>query len=476
MIDRTNSQKTHRTRRCNVLELSISFTGDTPKYVQIYEDLKQAILSKKLLAHEQLPSKRTLAKTLDVSVHTVKEAYEQLLAEGYIYSKERSGYFIATFELEWGQQRKQHLSTALPSTTYTTTFDFNNGHVDKEAFPLSIWYKLLKKHFNVDNLTTSPWQGEAILRTEIARYVERSRGVTCEASQVFVYSGTQNQLQALCHFFGQKAHVGLEEPGFKRVRATSQHCGLTTHAIPVDNLGVTIPKESIHMLYTTPAHQFPLGMVMPVERRAELLQWANSAKAYIIEDDYDSEFRYKGLPIPSLAKMDQLQRVIYFGTFSKTLIPALRISYMILPKSLVEEFMLFNQEQKSVVSKIDQLVLADFIAQGLFDKHLAKMRTIYRKKQQALLAAIEANFSKEFEVIGEKSGLHIVMKLPKRLSEQDAIRLAQEVGIKVYPCSTSYQQASKHAMVIIGYGGLTIEQINEGVALLAIVWQSSTPK
>ncbi|MFJ8088268.1 PLP-dependent aminotransferase family protein [Lysinibacillus sp. NPDC095746] len=452
------------------MELSISFTGDASKYVQIYEELKQTILKKKLLAHEQLPSKRTLAKTLDVSVHTIKEAYEQLLAEGYIYSKERSGYFIAPFEFEWEQQQNQHISPAITPTTYTIKFDFNNGHVDKDAFPFSIWHKLLKKHFNVDNLTTSPWPGEAILRTEIARYVERSRGVTCEASQVFVYSGTQNQLQALCHFFGQKAHVGLEEPGFRRVRATLQQCGLITHAIPVDNLGISIPKEFIHMLYTTPAHQFPLGMVMPVERRAELLQWANSAKAFIIEDDYDSEFRYKGLPIPSLAKMDQLQRVIYFGTFSKTLIPSLRISYMILPKSLVEKFMLFNQEQKSVVSKIDQLVLADFIAQGLFDKHLAKMRTIYRKKQQTLLAAINTHFSEEFEVIGEKSGLHIVMKLPKRLSEHNAIRLAQEVGIKVYPCSTSYQQGSKHAMVIMGYGGLTVEQINDSIALLATVW------
>ncbi|MGE7696263.1 PLP-dependent aminotransferase family protein [Lysinibacillus sp. NPDC094177] len=458
------------------MELSISFTGNASKYVQIYEELKQAILRKQLLAHEQLPSKRALAKTLDVSVHTIKEAYEQLLAEGYIYSKERSGYFIAPFEFEWEQQQKQHLSTAIISTTYTIKFDFNNGHVDKEAFPFSIWHKLLKKHFYVDNLTTSPWQGEAILRTEIARYVERSRGVACEASQVFVYSGTQIQLQALCHFFGSKAHVGLEDPGFKRVRATLQQCGLTTHAIPVDNSGVAIPKKSIHMLYTTPAHQFPLGMVMPVERRAALLQWATSERAYIIEDDYDSEFRYKGLPIPSLAKMDQLQRVIYFGTFSKTLIPSLRISYMILPKSLVEEFILFNQEQKSVVSKIDQLVIADFIAQGYFDKHLAKMRTIYRKKQQALLAAINTHFSEEFEVIGEKSGLHIVMKLPKRLSEQDAIRLAQEVGIKVYPCSTSYQGGSKHAMVIMGYGGLTLEQINEGVALLAIVWQASIPE
>lgn len=455
-----------------MMELSISFTKDIAKYVQIYEEIKVAIINKKLCAQDKLPSKRALAKTLNVSIHTVQEAYEQLLAEGYIYSKERLGYFIAPFEFEWDQHLQKHTSPASSAISHMIKYDFHNGHVDKTAFPFTSWHKLLKKHLNMGNLTTSPWQGEWTLREEIARYVARSRGVQCEASQVFVYSGTQNQLQALCHFFGSKTHVGIEDPGFKRVCSTVQQCGLFAHAIPVDKSGVTIPTESLHLLYTTPAHQFPLGMVMPIERRAAILQWATSKGAFIIEDDYDSEFRFKGLPIPSLAKMDQLQRVIYFGTFSKTLIPSLRISYIILPLSLVDDYMLFHQDQKSVVSKIDQLVLAEFIAQGLFDKHLAKMRTIYRKKQQTLLAAIHAHFSEEFKIIGEKSGLHIVIKLPSWLSEQRAIQLALQVGIAVYPCSASYQQVSQDAMVIIGYGGLTLEQITEGITLLAATWKA----
>ncbi|WDU79856.1 MULTISPECIES: PLP-dependent aminotransferase family protein [Lysinibacillus] len=453
------------------MELSIIFTGNQAKYIQIYEEIKHAIITKKLLAHEQLPSKRALALTLNVSVHTIKEAYEQLLAEGYIYSKERSGYFIAPFELDWLQQVPRSVSVPSINIPNNIQFDFTNGHVDNEAFPYATWHKLTKKHFNSNNLSTSPWEGETSLRTEIARYVERSRGVTCDASQVFIYSGTQSQLQALCHFLGSATRVGLEEPGFKRVRAVLQQCGLSTEAIPVDYSGVTLPSTPIHMLYTTPAHQFPLGMIMTIERRVALLQWANSNAGLIIEDDYDSEFRYKGLPIPSLAKMDQLQRVIYFGTFSKTLLPSLRISYMILPRSLVVPFMTFHSEQKSVVSKVDQLVLADFLAQGLFDKHLAKMRTIYRKKQQALLTAISKHFSNEFQVIGEKSGLHIVIKLPQHLTESRAIQLAQEVGVQVYPCSTSYQNGTNETMIIIGYGGLTLQQINEGIALLASVWQ-----
>ncbi|WP_341301373.1 PLP-dependent aminotransferase family protein [Lysinibacillus sp. FSL H8-0500] len=453
------------------MELSILFTGKSPKYIEIYQEVKHLILHKKLLAHEQLPSKRALAQTLTISVHTVKEAYDQLLTEGYIYSKERAGYFIAPFEIDWLQQKQQPASMPEVVTANNIQFDFNNGHVDNEAFPYTTWYKLIKKHFMKDHLTISPWQGEDTLRLEIARYVERSRGVTCEASQVFIYSGTQSQFLALCHFFGPKACVGLEEPGFKRIRAVLQQCGLSTMAIPVDHAGVTIPQKNIHLLYTTPAHQFPLGMIMTMERRAALLHWASLSQAYIIEDDYDAEFRYKGLPIPSLAKLDQLQHVIYFGTFSKTLLPSLRISYMVLPTSLVASFTAFYLEQKSVVSKVDQLVLADFMAQGLFDKHLAKMRTIYRKKQQALLTAISVHFSAEFQVIGEKSGLHIVIKLPNRLSEARAIQLAEEVGIHVYPCATSYQHKTSEAMVIIGYGGLTLQQINDGIARLASVWQ-----
>ncbi|CAM5721183.1 GntR family transcriptional regulator OS=Lysinibacillus sphaericus OX=1421 GN=LS41612_21505 PE=3 SV=1 [Lysinibacillus sphaericus] len=170
-------------------------------------------------------------------------------------------------------------------------------------------------------------------------------------SQVFVYSGTQSQLQALCHYFGTQTHVGLEEPGFKRVRATLQQCGLPIYPITVDNLGVTVPQKAIHMLYTTPAHQFPLGMVMSAERRVALLQWANLNEAFIIEDDYDGEFRYKGLPIPSLANMDQLQRVIYFGTFSKTLLPSLRISYVILPQSLIASFSSFIRNKSPLCQK-----------------------------------------------------------------------------------------------------------------------------
>lgn len=455
------------------MEISITLTNDSPKYIQIYEQLKEAIITKKIKSADKLPSKRILADILGVSVHTVKEAYEQLNAEGFIFSKERSGYFVAPFEFEWEQSPKTSKPTPVFENLHSKIeIDFHNGHIDTTSFPYTSWRKLYNKHFQAENLFHSVWQGEPSLRIAIADYVQRSRGVECEPFQVFIYGGTQHQLQALCNFFGKTIYAGIEEPGFKRARDTFlQYCA-KTEGIKVDENGVCVPDYDIKLLYTTPAHQFPLGMVMSVERRAALLHWASQTNAFIVEDDYDSEFRFKGLPIPSLAKMDQLQHVIYFGTFSKTLIPSLRVSYMVLPERLVKSFTDFYSEEKTVVSKIDQLVLADFIEQGLFDKHLAKMRTLYRKKQHALISAIQTHLSNDFQIIGEKSGLHIVLKLPKTLSEQDALQKALSVGIRVYPCSSSYYENIKLQMIILGYGGLSLEQIEEGILRLKEVWRS----
>ncbi|WP_245890101.1 MocR-like pyridoxine biosynthesis transcription factor PdxR [Rummeliibacillus pycnus] len=453
------------------MEISINLQSDSPMYSQIYEQIKKTIITKKIASHSKLPSKRNLALDLNVSVHTVKEAYEQLNAEGFIYSKERAGYFVAPFEFEWQPPIKvAPLSTTVEIKHPKVDIDFQNGHIDTTSFPYAIWRKLYNKHFRPENLINNTGQGEPSLRFAIADYVQRSRGVQCEPSQVFIYGGTQHQLQALCYFFGPSISVGIEEPGFKRARAIFSQSCLHTYGIEVDEFGVKIPTKKLNLLYTTPAHQFPLGMVMSVKRRASLLKWASAENAYIIEDDYDSEYRFKGLPIPSLAQMDQLQHVIYFGTFSKTLVPSIRISYMILPSKLVSSFSNFYQEQKTVVSKIDQLLLADFISQGLFDKHLSKMRTLYRKKQQALIAAIKTHLSDKFEIIGEKAGLHIILKLPDYISEEEAIEKAISVGVQIYPSSNSYVGPPTQQMVIIGYGGLTFEEIEEGILRLKKVW------
>ena len=450
------------------MELQFTFSHDKSKYSIIYEQLKEKIIRQVVKPGERLPSKRKLAEQLNVSIHTVKEAYEQLASEGYIYSEERSGYFVSPYDMEWEQPVA--IRTAISPEEQTALYNFQNGQVDEQAFPLREWLKLYKKQLTSMYIPNAHWQGEFHLREQIAAYVEKSRGFSCTADHIYIYSGTQHQLHALCRFFGI-VPVAMEEPGFKRAAAVFQQNRLPVEYVPVDEKGADIPQADCRLYYITPAHQFPLGMVMPIGRKLELLKWAGESGAYLIEDDYDAEFRYKGNPIPPLAQIDQLQKVIYFGTFSKTLIPSLRISYMILPVELQERFNHFNREQKSTVSRIEQRVVAEFMESGLYVKHIAKMRTLYRKKREKLLRCIEQLLGPAFEVIGDTAGLHIVLQLPTWLDEKQAIQLAAEAGIAIDPISTSYQTLDIECFIMIGYGAIPHEMIEEAVRLLADAWK-----
>lgn len=448
--------------------MELSFNGNSPYYLQIYEQIREKIIRHQLPLQTKLPSKRRLARDLGVSVHTVQEAYAQLVAEGYIDSRERSGYFVAAYDFELAPKKQpiQHV----PTEVIDIKIDFHSGHVTKDAFPFKVWKKLLCRHVEDAAFTTSPWQGEWELRQEIATYVQQSRGVTCEPRQVFIGSGTQVQLQMICQFFHGAQSIAIEDPGFIRAKAVFEQYHIPYEAIPVDEFGVLVPEGQHQLLYTTPAHQFPLGMILSIQRRIALIQWAHQNNAYIIEDDYDGEFRYKGKPIPSLAELDQMERVIYFGTFSKTLIPSLRISYFVLPMELVERFEQLFALQKSTVSRVDQLALADFMKEGYWRRHLDKMRKIYRQKQQVIVKAIHHYLTPDYEVIGENSGLHIVLKLPKNLTEKESIALAKANHIRVYPVSNSYIHAKPTHLVLLGYGGLSLEEIECGIQLLAKAW------
>ncbi|QCR32302.1 PLP-dependent aminotransferase family protein [Lysinibacillus sp. SGAir0095] len=452
------------------MEISIHFSNKKAKYLDIYEQLKNKIVSQTLSANEKLPSKRSLATILNVSIHTVKEAYEQLASEGYIYSVERSGYYISAYDVEWTQsihEEEKKILKSVPKIQY----NFKNGQVDHQAFPLKIWLKLYRKHLNSDIVPNGPWQGELSLREQIAIYITKSRGFTCDVDQIFVYSGTQHQLNELSRFFGN-VNVAIEEPGFRRATAILQQNQLSIEFVPIDEKGAGIPAKSCQYYYITPAHQFPLGGVMPIERRIDLLKWASENDAFLIEDDYDSEFRYKGSPVPPLAQIDQLQRVIYFGTFSKTLMPSIRMSYMILPKTLVAKFNSFYGDHKTTVSKIDQFVIAELMESGLYTKHIAKMRTLYRKKRLKLIENLQFFLGPEYEIIGDAAGLHIVLKLPKSLDETTAIQLAQDAGIALDPISSSYQLSNNDNLVMMGYGAISYNDIEEAVSLLSTQWKN----
>ena len=450
------------------MDLSITFSSEQPKYIAIYEQIKRKILQQQLIANEKLPSKRALSIHLNVSIQTVQEAYNQLLSEGYIYSIERSGYYVAPFDEEWKiNQPSESERTKVKEAPIL--YNFKNGQVDEHAFPLKEWLKTYKKVLSSQLVSNGLWQGEEFLREQIVHYVEKAKGFSCDVDQIYLYSGTQHQLQALCQFFG---HVegAIEEPGFKRATAIFRQQQRSMQFVPIDHKGATIPRNSCHFYYVTPAHQFPFGIVMPMERRIELLQWATNENAFLIEDDYDSEFRYKGNPVPPLAQMDQLQRVIYFGTFSKTLLPSIRISYMILPKKLVEPFNLFYRDQKTTVSKVDQLVVAEWMENGMYTKHIAKMRTLYRKKRKKLIECLTAHLGPDYEIIGDDAGLHVVLKLPNWLKEQQAITLAQEVGIAIDAMSANYQTTNIQNYVMIGYGAIPLQNIEGAIELLASQW------
>jgi GntR family transcriptional regulator / MocR family aminotransferase len=456
--------------RDDEMELQILLTDDKTKYRQIYEQIRQAILEKRLFAHAKLPTKRRLAEQLNISIMTVQIAYEQLLSEGYSYSVERQGYFVSEIADEW--HYTENATTSLKKTAQSDHFiNFKNGQVDAAVFPYKQWNRLYRKELYAFNGCNAPWQGEYSLRVQIARYLQQARGLDCQPEQVFIFSGFQQQLMNVCLFFNRRV-IGTEEPGFIRAKSVFEQLQLQCHAVSVDEEGCCVPNETIKLLYTTPAHQYPTGAIMSIARRIQLLQWALKQDAYIIEDDYDSEFRYKGAPIATLSHLDSFKRVLYFGTFSKTLLPSLRMSYLIMPTSLQSDFEEFNTYQKSTVSRIDQQVVAKFMEEGNYTAHIAKMRTLYRAKRSCLIESITKHLGEEFEVMGDAAGLHIIVQLPERLNESIAIELAKSRGVEVDAVSTMYQLHKQNHQVMLGYGAPSLDEIQKGVSLLATAWKN----
>jgi len=452
------------------MELQIFFSNEEIKYISIYKQIKQMVLTKELLAHEKLPPKRILADQLNVSVQTVQTAYEQLLSEGYIYSIERNGYFVSEVEYPYSFEDQFEPLEEIQNDI-NKKISFQNGQVDGTLFPFNIWSRYGKEYFQPSIVPNAKWQGEAILRNQIARYIRKAKGIDCQPRQIFIFDGTQQQLKMLVQFLKPK-NVGIENPGFHRIYHTFKQLQLEPKLVRGDEEGCIVPKAPIELLYTTPAHQFPTGSIMSISRKTELLKWATNNQSYIIEDDYDAEFRYKGSPIPPIAQLDYDGRVIYFGSFSKTLIPSLRISYMILPHHLIESFEQFMQYEKSTVSRLDQIILAHFMKDGHFEKHISKMRKVYSEKRKHLIEEIEKNLGDKFKITGDDAGLHIVLQLPNELTESKAIQKANLANVHIDSFSQFDQSDHTSNKVILGYGSLSLEEITCGIKTLSEVWKN----
>jgi GntR family transcriptional regulator / MocR family aminotransferase len=450
-----------------------------PIYFQLANYIKQEILSGRIRPQEKLPSKRHLANHLGLSLNTIHSAYEQLCAEGYVESQPRRGLFVLQMEEDvLSKNHHQKFKPIIHSQPNDVPYNFNAGRVDIKNFPYPIWRKLTMQSLYEDQgelFYNGDPQGEYKLRDQIANYLFASRGVKCTPEQIVIGAGNQVLIGLLCLLIGKNRTYALENPGYYRAGTVLQNYSVNTTYVTLDEDGIDIKllKESdASVVYVTPSHQFPYGMIMPIHRRMELLKWADETDGYIIEDDYDGEYRFKGKPIPSLQGLDSNGRVIYLGTFSKSLIPSIRIGYVVLPPNLLKTYQEFYTIYQQTVSRLHQDTLYRFMKDGHWQSHLNKMRTLYRKKHLTLLSAIQNQLGENVTVIGEKSGLHIVLEIANGMMENELINRALEAGVKVYPFSLYYHGSIETQVpkVLLGFGSLSESKIEKGILLLKEAW------
>jgi GntR family transcriptional regulator / MocR family aminotransferase len=452
-----------------------------PLYAQLYHRIKEGILSGTLPADSKLPSVRDLALELSVSRNTVEGSYQELYCEGYIYSKPRSGYFVSALAQDLtplSSSREQPLRDA-PVALPPCDFDFHPARLDRDAFPVALWRKCYQDTLRRSSLEMVEYpdpQGEWGLRCRIGKYLERSRGVLCTPDQIVICSGTQQSLDIIAQVQREQCPVvAVEDPGFHLPRAVFRNRGFDLIPIPVQATGIdleSLESSGSTIVYVTPSHQFPLGHVMPIARRLKLIDWARSTGKLIIEDDYDSELRYHGKPIPSLQGLDPEGNIAYLGTFSKVLSPALRVSYLILPHSLLPRYRRLFKDFCCSVPLLDQRALAAFMEQGHWDRHIRRMRTLYRKKHDALLQAVDRNFGQRAAVVGQGAGLHVVLQLTGHaLGAAELIDVARSRGIALLPFSAMQATGEPDSLkFLLGFGGLDISDIERGVERLYQTW------
>src|SRR5215475_1174033 len=456
----------------------IQLDGDGPLYQQIYRSLHMEILSRKLTAGERLPSTRALAAFLKVSRNTAILAYEQLLAEGYIESRAGAGTVVipalsqdrVSAMLSQSARHKDVRRDAEPRLAAAgerilrlargrtvrpelrpsrVLYDFRSGRPAFIDFPHGLWCRLLGRRARraaIRDLDYGPPEGRSELREAIAERLRRLRGVDVSPDRIVIVNGSQQALDLISRVLLEPGdRVLIEEPHYTGARSAFNAAGAELVAAPVDQDGIQIPKQKLRgrlprLVYVTPSHQFPTGVVLPLVRRLELLDWASRANAVIVEDDYDSEYRYDGRPLQALAGLDREGRVIYVGTFSKILFPALRLGYLVLPKSLVEPIVTAKAIGDTGNATLEQLALADFISQGHFDRHLRRTNASNAARRNALVGAICKEFTERAEVCGANAGLHFLVWLKGKSLGMiaDVSRKAQIAGVGLYTVDSFY--------------------------------------
>lgn len=478
----------------------------TPAYKALYEQLRSSILTGQLGAGTRLPPSRTLAVETGLSRNTVLAAFEQLQAEGYITGRQGSGTYVAHLLPEQLLASGSRSSTtgAAPTSVSTSAklsargerlamtrrvplpsvlgraprgTSFLIGLPALDAFPGDTWLKLYSERFRTSGVRLMRYDdpaGYRPLREAIAGYISTARGIHCRAEQVIITTGSQQALEFCARILLDPGDAAwLEDPGYLGARAALVSASARIIPVPVDENGLDVDAGRVlepraRLAVVTPSHQFPLGHTMSLERRLALIDWASTQDSWIVEDDYDAEFRYLGRPHAALMAIDSHQRVIYVGTFSKVLFPGLRLGYVIAPPDLVDAFLAAHLSTDMHAHVIDQAVVTDFIEQGHFARHLRRTRVLHRERQQELLRLAEP-LGEDLRLVPSDGGLHLVGLLEAHRDDRAVAKSALRQGVHVWPLSNHYLRPEQNPALLLGYAGTTTEDMRHGIATLSTV-------
>lgn len=454
-------------------------------YKQIYQQIREGITSGNIAQGSLLPGIRTLSKTLGVARNTVDKAYTQLAVEGYISPKTGAGFVVESAEVSLGKVMRQgavYVSAHDPAPFKIPSkiqYDFQYGNFPEEWFPTATWKKYIIEALTAPNQTGMTQyhdkQGIFSLRRELRKYLHQTRGISCMENQIIIGCGLHYSLDILCKLFGSRKKIAMEEPGYNGAREVFKNNGFSLYSIPSSKEGINLSvlkATEAYAAYVTPSHQFPYGTVLPIYRRRELLDWAVINKTYIIEDDYDSEYRYDANPVPSLQSIDRDDRVVYIGTFSKSLSPSLRVNYMVLPNHLLKDYYRMFSSYSSPVSWLTQEALAGYLRSGEYARHVRKMCATYKKRHDVLVQEISAQFGERIVLHGRGAGLHFLLEFPTGAEEEWLIQKAEEAGVLVYSVKPFWNNLDTCPtnMLFAGYSLLNEQQIREGINRLRQVW------
>ncbi len=452
-----------------------------PLYIQLYQQIKNDILNGYTRAGAKLPSSRRLATELRISRNTVELAYESLYSEGFLISKPRQGYYVELPLLEAFDKKEDTQAFQAEPELWedeNTIYDFQNKRLPPDEFPFEKWKVLTNRCFHdykTGFLKYGCPFGEPGLRSEIQKYLYNYRKVSCMAKQIIIGSGTQFCLELVCQILKLRgSNIAIEEPGYDRARMTFQNNGFRICPIELDEHGMNVnllDTVDIVAAYVTPSHQYPTGIVMPKGRRLELTEWAKRSGTFIIEDDYNCCFQYDMKPIPSIQSFGS-DRVIYIGSFSDLLFPAIGISYMVLPEQLLFELCKRHCHDATFVPFLTQKTLELFMREGFWERHIRKTVQQQREKRNILVNVLQNEFGDTVNILGTQAGLHLLVQVKWPVTQEELISSAYKAGVGVQPISDfwSCSQNEKDNLVLLNYGGMVLEHIPAAIKLLRQAW------